>query len=104
MASLTNISCNVTLNDANACFKSKMDPSDVTRPILGVIAVLSFVCNGILCAVMLKTLSMLRKSYNVLIFVLAVTDCLTGLFSLYTLIHSFYLHLPNLSGFLLVHV
>ena len=49
-----------------------------TRPVSGVIAVLSILLNATLCLVVMRKRSMLNKSYNILIFILAITDTLTG--------------------------
>ena len=49
-----------------------------TKPVMGVIAVFSILFNGTLCIVILRKREMLRKSYHLLIFVLAITDTLAG--------------------------
>ena len=49
-----------------------------TQLVMGIIGVLSFFCNGALCLVVLRKRSMLKSSYNLVIFTLAVTDTLTG--------------------------
>ena len=48
------------------------------RAMFGTIAAVSFLCNGLLCVVILRGRLLLLNSYNVLVFVLAVTDSLTG--------------------------
>ena len=48
------------------------------RALFGTIACLSFLCNGVLFALILRARSMLSSSYNVLVLVLAITDALTG--------------------------
>ena len=48
------------------------------RAVFGTMACLPFLCNGVLCVVILRPRSMLSSSYNVLVVVLAITDALTG--------------------------
>ncbi|XP_078353148.1 allatostatin-A receptor-like [Oculina patagonica] len=54
--------------------------SYLLRVAFGIIALMAFVSNGLLCVVILKNRKMLRSAYNLLIFSLAVTDLLTGIF------------------------
>ena len=49
-----------------------------TQPALGLIGAMSILVNGFLCIVILKNRYMLLSSYNVMIFVLALTDTVTG--------------------------
>lgn len=46
--------------------------------VLAVIAVLAFLFNGVICLVVLRKRAMLKQSYNVFIFALAIVDTLTG--------------------------
>ena len=48
------------------------------RFVLAVIAVLAFLFNGVICLVVLRKRSILKQSYNVFIFALAIVDTLTG--------------------------
>lgn len=50
------------------------------RILFALIAIAAFLTNLLLCVVLLKKRSMLKKPYNVLILNLAVTDMLTGEF------------------------
>lgn len=54
------------------------DASPTMRVLFGVVAGLSVVGNMLLCIVMIRRRTMLRKTYNILIFNLAVADMLTG--------------------------
>lgn len=65
--------------------------------VCGLIALLSFVGNPLLCVVILRRRSMLAKPYNVLIFNLAVTDMLTGkifFVSFIPFIYTYYMQQP----------
>lgn len=57
---------------------SSLAYSYLLRVAFGVIALMAFVSNGLLCVVILKNRKMLKSAYNLLIFSLAVTDLLTG--------------------------
>lgn len=48
------------------------------QAVFGVIAVLSFLGNLLFCVVLLRKKCLLKKPYNILLLVLAVTDMLTG--------------------------
>ena len=48
------------------------------RSLFGIVGVLSILCNGALCTVVLINRRMLRNSYNVLVLILAVIDTTTG--------------------------
>ena len=56
------------------------DAHPTMRVLFGVVAGLSVVGNTLLCVVMLRRRTMLRKTYNILIFNLAIADLLTGTF------------------------
>ena len=47
----------------------------------GLIAVVSFLLNSMFCVIMLKKPAMLKRPHNILLFSLAITDLLTGLYS-----------------------
>ena len=47
----------------------------------GLIAALSFLLNSLFCVIMLKKPAMLKRPHNILLFSLAITDLLTGLYS-----------------------
>ena len=77
---------NMSANSANISVSSL--PSTPSLPLaysyllriaFGIIALMGFVSNGLLCVVILKNRKMLRSAYNLLIFSLAVTDLLTGI-------------------------
>ena len=53
--------------------------SYLLRVAFGLIALVAFVGNGLLCIVILRSYRMLRSAYNVLILSLAVTDMITGI-------------------------
>ena len=57
------------------------DASPTMRVLFGVVAGLSVVGNMLLCIVMIRRRAMLGKTYNILIFNLAVADMLTGILS-----------------------
>lgn len=59
-------------------FEKNSMQSVAIRTTFGLIAALSVLGNLLLCIVMVRKRSMLRKAYNVLIFNLAVADTLTG--------------------------
>ena len=48
------------------------------RTLFAVVGVLSILCNGALCIVVIKNKRMLRNSYNVFILILALMDTVTG--------------------------
>ena len=48
------------------------------QAVFGVIALLSFLGNFLFCVVLLRKRYLLKKPYNILLLVLAVTDMLTG--------------------------
>lgn len=50
----------------------------VIQAVFGIIALLSFVGNFLFCVVLLRKRYLLKKPYNILLLVLAVTDMLTG--------------------------
>lgn len=50
-----------------------------TEWIYGGIAVLSLLLNSLLCLVMIRKPSMLKRPHNILLFTLALADLLTGL-------------------------
>lgn len=60
--------------------KPVADALTVLRVIYGVIGSLAIMCNGLLCYVILKEPRTLIKSYNILVFALAITDTVTGKF------------------------
>lgn len=66
------------LNNKQMKGMSPDEHSSVMAAVCGLIALISFVGNLLLCVVILKRRSMLAKPYNVLIFNLAVMDMLTG--------------------------
>lgn len=47
----------------------------------GLIAALSFLLNSLFCLIMMKKPAMLKRPHNILLFSLAITDLLTGLYS-----------------------
>ena len=49
------------------------------QAVFGVIALLSFLGNLLFCVVLLRKKCLLKKPYNILLLVLAVTDMLTGM-------------------------
>lgn len=51
----------------------------VIQAVFGVIALLSFLGNFLFCVVLLRKRYLLKKPYNILLLVLAVTDMLTGM-------------------------
>jgi len=55
-----------------------IDGGSTMRTFFGLVAGLSVVSNALLCIVMLRRRAMLSKTYNILIFNLAITDMLTG--------------------------
>ena len=55
------------------------DANPTMRVLFGVVAGLSVVGNSLLCIVMLRRRTMLSKTYNILIFNLAIADMLTGI-------------------------
>ncbi|KAK3752224.1 hypothetical protein QZH41_012235 [Actinostola sp. cb2023] len=57
-----------------------IDGGSTMRTFFGLVAGLSVVSNALLCIVMLRRRAMLSKTYNILIFNLAITDMLTGVF------------------------
>lgn len=50
----------------------------VIQTVFGITALLSFVGNFLFCVVLLRKRYLLKKPYNILLLVLAVTDMLTG--------------------------
>lgn len=48
------------------------------QAVFGLIALLSFLGNLLFCVVLLRKKCLLKKPYNILLLVLAVTDMLTG--------------------------
>ena len=46
----------------------------------GLIAALSFLLNSLFCVIMMKKPAMLKRPHNILLFSLAITDLLTGLY------------------------
>lgn len=48
------------------------------RIVFGLIALLAFLSNGLLCVMIGKRSTILKKPYNTLVFALALTDSLTG--------------------------
>lgn len=68
------------MNDTNpADNKTSIDYSRTTlRVTFGVIASLALLGNGLVCAVILRSRSMLKNSYNLMILSLAFTDMFTG--------------------------
>lgn len=58
--------------------KDPLDSSPTIRGLFGTVAGLSLFSNMLLCVVMLRRREMLKKTYNILIFSLAITDTLTG--------------------------
>ena len=48
------------------------------RAFYATVGVLSFICNGTLCIVVLRNKKMLKNAYNLLVLTLAVTDTATG--------------------------
>ena len=67
-------------NDTNpADVKTSIDYSRTTlRVTFGVIASLALLGNGLVCAVILRSRSMLKNSYNLMILALAFIDMFTG--------------------------
>ena len=53
------------------------------QAVFGVIALLSFLGNFLFCVVLLRKRCLLKKPYNMLLLVLAITDMLTGTNCLY---------------------
>jgi len=47
---------------------------------LGLIAALSFLLNSLFCVIMMRKPAMLKRPHNILLFSLAITDLLTGLY------------------------
>lgn len=68
------------MNDTNpADNKTSINHSRTTlRVTFGVIASLALLGNGLVCAVILRSRSMLKNSYNLMIVSLAFTDMCTG--------------------------
>lgn len=59
--------------------KSRIDHSRTTlRVTFGVIASLALLGNALVCAVILRSRTMLKNSYNLMILALAFTDMFTG--------------------------
>ena len=54
------------------------DGGSTMKALFGVVAALSILSNACLCIVMLRRRVMLKKTYNILIFNLGITDFLTG--------------------------
>ena len=69
-----------TTNGTNSADnKTSIDYSRATlRVTFGVIASLALLGNGLVCAVILRSRSMLQNSYNLMILSLAFTDMFTG--------------------------
>ena len=58
--------------------KAFIDNPAGRRVLYGIVGVLSILCNGALCIVVLRNKRMLRNSYNVLVLLLAIVDTITG--------------------------
>jgi len=76
---LTRVMAFSTNNTNSADNKTSIDYSRATlRVTFGVIASLALLGNGLVCAVILRSRSMLKNSYNMMILYLAFTDLFTG--------------------------
>ena len=76
-----NMSANATNNSVSSlptAPSSHLAYSYLLRVAFGIIALMAFLSNGLLCVVILRNRKMLKSAYNLLIFSLAVTDMLTG--------------------------
>ena len=69
---------NFSITGINDTFRSITDNPPERRALFGIVGVLSILCNGALCTVVLRNRRMLRNSYNVFILILAVMDTITG--------------------------
>ncbi|KAJ7370776.1 hypothetical protein OS493_029765 [Desmophyllum pertusum] len=76
---MNNTSTNTTSWSTNTQ-RGDNKPHVMLQILFGFIALLAFCGNGLLCIVILRRRRFLRSSYNLVIFSLAVTDMLTGLF------------------------
>ena len=70
---------NTTNSNLRTTPSSTLAYSYLLRVAFGLIALMAFTGNGLLCAVILRNYRMLRSAYNLLIFSLAFTDMLTGI-------------------------
>jgi len=76
MANQTNSSTSTKIS--GNLIEDPLDSSPAIRALFGTVAGLSLFSNALLCIVMLRRREMLTKTYNILIFSLAVTDMMTG--------------------------
>lgn len=68
--------------------------SEVREIVYGIIAALSFLLNALFCMVMIRRPGKLKRPHNILLFALAITDLLTGLYSNFVSVLKYYF-LPN---------
>lgn len=60
---------------------------DTMQAVFGIIAFLSFLGNLVFCVVLVRKRYLLKKPYNILLLVLAVTDMLTGRYECLNFLH-----------------
>ena len=72
---MTNSTVNCTSIDAD---KALTDNPTGRRGLYGIVGILSICCNSALCAIVFRNKKMLKKSYNMLVLVLAFVDTVTG--------------------------
>ena len=78
MADLTMLGNDTATNSTSARLRGIVDNPPERRALFGIVGVLSILCNGALCIVVIRKRKMLRNSYNVFVLILAVMDTITG--------------------------